>query len=124
MSTLFQVGVGSGGMVVLDLLCRELSVQRIILLDPDVYKSHNVQRHYFGSEHVGQRKVELAAGWIKQFRSNLDVVPLAIDLVDISRQSEIESIIQSCDIGVCAVDNEPAKYHFDALMRKYAKPWT
>ena len=28
------------------------------------------------------------------------------------------------DIGVCAADNEPAKYHWDALMRRHAKPWT
>ena len=82
MSTLFQVGAGSGGMVVLDLLCREPSVRRIVLLEPDVYKSHNVHRHYFGIEQVGRRKVDLAAEWIRQFRSDLEVVPLAIDLLD------------------------------------------
>lgn len=124
MSNVFQVGAGSGGMVVLDLMCREPGVQRIVLLDPDVYKSHNVHRHYFGIEQVGRRKVDLAAGWIKQFRSDLEVIPLAIDLLDVSRQSEIEQLVRSCDIGVCAVDSEPAKYHFDALMRKHAKPWT
>ena len=30
----------------------------------------------------------------------------------------------SADIGVCAADNEPAKYHWDALMRRHGKPWT
>lgn len=124
MSTIFQVGAGSGGMVVLDLMCREPSVQRIVLLDPDVYKSHNIHRHYFGIEHVGQRKVDLAAGWTRQFRSDLEVIPLAIDLLDASKQIEIEQFVRSCDIGVCAVDSEPAKYHFDALMRKHVKPWT
>jgi molybdopterin/thiamine biosynthesis adenylyltransferase len=111
-------------MVVLDLLCREPSVQRIVLLDPDSYKSHNVYRHYFGLDKVGEKKVDLAAAWVKQFRPDLDVVPLTIDLLDPSRQAEIESAVQSCDLGVCAVDSEPAKYHFDALMRQFAKPWT
>jgi molybdopterin/thiamine biosynthesis adenylyltransferase len=124
MSTIFQVGAGSGGIVVLDLLCREPSVRRIILLDPDVYKTHNVHRHYFGNEHVGRRKVELAAKWIKQFRSDLEVVPLALDVMDATRQADIEAFVQSCDIGICAVDSEPAKYHFDALMRKHSRPWT
>ena len=32
--------------------------------------------------------------------------------------------MKSADFGVCAVDVEPAKFHFDALMRKFAKPWT
>ncbi|HEX5272114.1 MAG TPA: ThiF family adenylyltransferase, partial [Gemmataceae bacterium] len=28
------------------------------------------------------------------------------------------------DLGVCAADNEPAKFHWDALMRRHGKPWT
>jgi molybdopterin/thiamine biosynthesis adenylyltransferase len=124
MSSLLQVGVGSGGMVVLDLVCREPSVQRIVLIDPDVYKSHNVHRHCFGFEQVGQRKVDLAAGWVRQFRPDVEVETLAVDLLDPSRQVEIERAVQFCDLGICAVDNEAAKYHFDALMRKHAKPWT
>jgi molybdopterin/thiamine biosynthesis adenylyltransferase len=111
-------------MVVLDLLCREPSVQRIVLIDPDVYKTHNVHRHYFGPDCVGQKKVDLAAQWVKQFRPDLEVVPLAVDLLDDSRQSELEAAVQSCALGVCAVDNEWAKFHFDGLMRKFAKPWT
>jgi molybdopterin/thiamine biosynthesis adenylyltransferase len=124
MRSIFQVGAGSGGMVVLDMLCREPNVRRIVLLDPDVYKPHNVHRHYFGNEQVGQCKVDLAAKWVRQFRTDLEVVPLAVDLLDAARQAEIEAAVQSCDLGVCAVDSEPAKYHFDALMRKHSKSWT
>ena len=32
--------------------------------------------------------------------------------------------MQACDIGICAADNEPAKFHFDMLMRRHQKPWT
>jgi len=124
MSTIFQVGAGSGGMVVLDLVCRDPSVTRIVLLEPDVYKSHNVHRHYFGHNEVGQLKVELAAKWVRQFRPDLIVDAQAVDLLDKDRQKEIESAVATCDIGVCAVDNEAAKYHFDALMRKHGRPWT
>ncbi len=111
-------------MVVLDLLCREPSIERIILIEPDVYKSHNVYRNYFSPDCVGQKKTDLAAKWVKQFRPDLEVVTLEADLLDVPRQAEIEAAVQSCDIGVCAVDNEPAKFHFDALMRKFSKPWT
>jgi len=124
MPTLLQVGTGSGGMVVLDLLCREPSIERIVLIEPDVYKSHNVYRNYFSHDCVDQKKAELASRWVKQFRPEIEVVTLDADLLDISRQAEIEAAVQSCDIGVCAVDSEPAKYHFDALMRKFGKPWT
>jgi molybdopterin/thiamine biosynthesis adenylyltransferase len=124
MSTLFQVGAGSGGMVVLDLLCREPSVRRVVLVEPDVYKAHNVHRHYFGHHAVGRPKADLAAEWMKQFRPDLEVTTLAADLLDPARQGEIDAAVAGCDLGVCAVDNEPAKYHFDAQMRKHAKPWT
>ena len=67
MSHLFQVGAGSGGMVVLDLLARDERVKKITLIDPDIYKPHNVVRHYFPAASSGQKKVELAAGWLKAF---------------------------------------------------------
>jgi molybdopterin/thiamine biosynthesis adenylyltransferase len=124
MASLFQVGAGSGGMVVLDLLCREPAIERIVLLEPDVYKSHNVHRHYFGNHEVGRLKADLAAEWVRKFRPDLDVRTLPFDLLDAEHQGEIEAVVASCDHGVCAVDNEPAKYAFDALMRKHLKPWT
>lgn len=123
MSHIFQVGVGSGGMVVLDLLARDERIRKVTLVDPDVYKPHNVQRHYFPEVNSGESKVGLAARWIKQVRTHLEVVSLAYNVMDPKHQEEIEAAVQACDIGVCAVDVEPAKFHFDALMRMFNKPW-
>ena len=66
MSTLFQVGVGSGGMPVLDLLCRDPRISRVVLVEPDVYKPHNVGRHLFPASAVGRLKAELAREWIAE----------------------------------------------------------
>ena len=122
MSTLFQVGAGSGGMVVLDLLCREPSVQRIVLLDPDVYKSHNVHRHYFGTR-AGRPAQGRTGGRMGQAISPRPGSrhPGDRSARPVAPGRNRSSRCQSCDIGVCAVDNEPAKYHFDALMRKHAQ---
>lgn len=121
---IFQVGVGSGGMVVLDLLARDERITKLTLIDPDVYKPHNVQRHYFPESASGQQKVALAAQWIKSLRPDLDVVALSYDLTDPKHQAEIDAAVQACELGICAVDSEPAKFHFDVLMRKFNKPWT
>jgi molybdopterin/thiamine biosynthesis adenylyltransferase len=121
---LFQVGVGSGGMVVLDLLSRDQALCRVTLIDPDTYSQHNVHRHCFPPSGVGRLKVELAAEWIRERRPELSITLLAADLTDPSLQHEFNQIASECDLGVCAVDNEPAKYTFDALMRKSRKPWT
>jgi molybdopterin/thiamine biosynthesis adenylyltransferase len=111
-------------MVVLDLLCRDPIIRRIVLIEPDVYRPHNVHRHYFGPQEAGRLKADLAAGWVKQFRPDLEMTTLSVNLLDPAWQAEIEAVVAGCDVGVCAVDNEPAKYHFDALMRKHGKPWT
>ena len=124
MAHLVQVGAGSGGMPVLDMLCRDARITRITLIEPDVYKPHNVERHLFPPSGIGEPKAELAETWLKKRRSDLDIRLLVCDLLDPAIQGRIEDTISTADIGVCAADNEPAKYHWDSLMRKHAKPWT
>ncbi|MFL5342823.1 MAG: ThiF family adenylyltransferase [Gemmataceae bacterium] len=124
MAHLFQVGAGSGGMPVLDMLGRDRRITRVTLVEPDVYKPHNVERHVFPPSSVGERKAVLAQRWLKERRPDLEVSVLIADLMDPAKQDQIESAAAACDLGVCAADNEPAKYHFDALMRKFAKAWT
>lgn len=121
---LFQVGAGSGGMPVLDLVSRDPRVTHVTLVEPDVYKPHNVERHQFPPAAVGRLKADLAAEWVKSIRPEISVAIMAIDLLDPARQDAIESAVAKCDFAICAVDNEPAKYHFDTIMRKKRKPWT
>lgn len=124
MAHVFQVGAGSGGIVVLDLLARDPRVTRVTLAEPDVYKPHNVHRHLFPASAVGQLKGELAARWLRERRPGLAVEVLAVDLTASEHQPAIEQAVAACDVGVCAADNETAKYHFDQLMRRCGKPWT
>jgi molybdopterin/thiamine biosynthesis adenylyltransferase len=121
---LFQVGAGSGGIVVLDLVARDPRVTRVTLVEPDVYHPHNVHRHLFGPSAVGRPKAELAAEWVRERRPDVAVETLAADLTDPALADTFARLAAECDVGVCAVDNEPAKYAFDALMRTARKPWT
>lgn len=123
MAHIFQVGAGSGGIVVLDLLAREPRVTRVTLVEPDVYKPHNVYRHLFPASAVGRPKAELAAEWLRERRPDLAVEVLPVDLTVAVHQPAIGHAVASCDAGVCAADNEVAKYHFDLLMRRHGKPW-
>jgi len=121
---LFQVGAGSGGMPVLDMLCRDSRLKRVTLVEPDVYKPHNVERHLFPASAVGEFKAILAEQWLKERRPDLEVQTLLVDLCDPARQETLNQLAATADIGVCAADNEQAKFHFDALMRRHRKPWT
>jgi molybdopterin/thiamine biosynthesis adenylyltransferase len=111
-------------MPVLDMLCRDPSVTRVTLIEPDIYKPHNVQRHLFPLASVGEPKAELAEAWLKERRPDLEVRLLVCDLLDPAAREQVEEAAAAADIGVCAADNEPAKYYWDELMRRHGKPWT
>src|SRR5436305_9703005 len=70
---LLQVGAGSGGMPVLDMLCRDPRITCVTLIEPDVYKPHNVERHLFPLSAVGEPKAELAERWLTERRPDLTI---------------------------------------------------
>ncbi len=111
-------------MAVLDLLTLDPRVTRVTLVEPDVYKSHNVHRHYFPPSAVGRLKADLAVAWVLERRPDLEIESLTLDLTDAKSLATFEQAAAGCDVGVCAVDNEAAKYAFDAIMRRARKPWT
>src|SRR5260370_42070822 len=90
MAHLVQVGAGSGGMPVLDMLCRDPRITQVTLIEPDIYKLHNVERHLFPLDGVGRPKAELAAQWLKARRPELEVRLLECDLLDPASQDQIE----------------------------------
>jgi molybdopterin/thiamine biosynthesis adenylyltransferase len=123
-ASVIQVGAGSGGMPVLDMLSRDERVTRVTLIEPDVYKPHNVVRHLFPLSDVRQTKAELAKRWLLDRRPELEVRTLEYDVTDPAVQGALREAAAEADVGVCAADNEVAKYHWDALMRDCRKPWT
>src|SRR3954452_11089759 len=108
----------------LDIGCRDPRVTRVRLIEPDVYKPHNVERHLFPLSAVGQPKAVLAERWLRERRPNLEVRVLVCDVREPAEQRTIHDLLAEADVGVCAADNEAAKYHWDALMRQHARPWT
>src|SRR5712692_8181429 len=108
-------------MTVLDVVCREPRITHVTLIEPDIYKPHNVIRHQFPRSALGQRKADLAAAWLKERRPELRIDSFVCDLMDPAYAEKIAAAALAADLGVCAADNEPAKFHFDALMRRGGK---
>jgi molybdopterin/thiamine biosynthesis adenylyltransferase len=124
MAHLVQVGAGSGGMPVLDMVAHDPRITRITLIEPDIYQPHNVVRHLFPRQAVGEYKAVLAQKWLQERRCDLQVRSLVRDLLDPAIQDELHRVLMETDIAVCAADNEPAKFHWDHLMRRHRIPWT
>src|SRR5450755_2948620 len=97
---LLQVGAGSGGMPVLDMVCRDRRITRLTLIEPDVYKLHNVERHLFPPEAVGQTKAGLARAWLRARRPDLEVDLLAVDVCAPDAAAAIDRAAANADIGI------------------------
>ncbi len=63
-------------MPVLDLVCRDPQVTAVTLIEPDVFKPHNVVRHVFSAQGVGEAKADLAATWLRDAAHNSRSEPL------------------------------------------------
>src|SRR6202453_5321794 len=122
MAHLIQVGAGSGGMPVLDLVARDAHITSVTLIEPDIYKPHNVERHLFPLASVGEPKAELAERWLKERRPELEVRVLLCDLLDPAAQPDIEAAARIADIGICAADNEPAKFRSEEHTSELQSP--
>src|SRR6266567_9270710 len=101
MAHLLQVGAGSGGMPVLDLVCRDPRITGVTLIEPDIYKPHNVERHFFSPSGVGEPKAELAARWLQERRPELKIRLFLCDLLDPKTQDAIEEEVKAADVGIC-----------------------
>lgn len=121
---IFQAGVGSGGMAVLDLLCSTGMVESAYLVDPDCYDHANVVRHYFPPESAHQAKVELAADYIRRRYPNVVVGWAKTALGSGNFDADLLMLAAPADMGVCAIDNEVGKWHFANLMATHKRPWT
>src|SRR5262245_40145979 len=101
MGHLFQIGAGSGGLASSELVCRDLRIDHLTLVEPDIYQEHNVIRHAFPRSGIGKSKAELAATWLRDRRPELPVDCLACNLLDPTFANLIDRAVQSCDIGIC-----------------------
>jgi len=109
MVKLIQVGAGSGGMPVLDLVCRDPRISDVLLIEPDIFKPHNVCGTSLPAPEWGRPKVKLDAAWLRERCPHVAVRTLAGDLLDPQSAEQLQQEAAQANMGICAADNEPAK---------------
>jgi molybdopterin/thiamine biosynthesis adenylyltransferase len=100
-SSVAVIGCGGLGGYVVEELAR-LGVGRLVVVDPDVFEEHNLNRQLFSSPaNLGSAKVAAAARRIGEINPAVTLVPLQEAL---SRENGVE-LLRGCRIAVDALDS-------------------
>jgi molybdopterin/thiamine biosynthesis adenylyltransferase len=99
-SSVAVVGCGGLGGYVVEELAR-LGVGRLVVIDPDVFEEHNLNRQLFSSPaNLGQAKVQVAAARVNEINPAVTLVPLQAAL---SAESGT-GLLDGCQVAVDALD--------------------
>ena len=95
------IGCGGLGGYIVEELAR-LGVGRIVVIDPDVFEEHNLNRQLFSSPaHLGTAKVEAAD-------ERIGAVNPAVTLVPVQQALSLENgakLLQGCQVAIDALDS-------------------
>jgi len=100
-STVAVVGCGGLGGYVVEELAR-LGVGRIVVIDPDVFEEHNLNRQLFSSPaNLGQAKVQAAAARISEINPAVTLLPVQSAL----SAENGAGLLEGCQAVVDALDS-------------------
>jgi molybdopterin/thiamine biosynthesis adenylyltransferase len=95
------IGCGGLGGYVVEELAR-LGVGRIVVVDPDVFEEHNLNRQLFSSPaNLGTAKVDAAAQRIREINPAVTLIPIQAALT----RKNGEGLLDGCHLAVDALDS-------------------
>lgn len=104
-SSLAVIGCGGLGGYVVEELAR-LGVGRIMVMDPDVFEEHNLNRQLFSTPaNLGTAKVAAAAQRIKEINPAVTLVPIQAAF----SCKNGDEVLRGCHVAVDALDSIPAR---------------
>jgi molybdopterin/thiamine biosynthesis adenylyltransferase len=116
--TLVVAGAGGNtGSHLLPHLVRMSQVERLILVDPDVYEESNVAVQNIDSQDIGKPKVAAQADKLRKIDPNLDVTALQERIEDVPRG------LLRCDLLVSCLDSRVARQHVNEIAWRLHSPW-
>lgn len=95
------IGVGSIGSAAA-FAASDYQIGRIVLIDPNRLRFHNVARHRCGLEDIGRFKVDAVADQIRQNSATIEVTPLRFDII--SDADCVRPVLDNVDVVICCTD--------------------
>jgi len=97
------VGFGNLGSAVAVNLCK-LGVNKLTLVDRDIFEAGNTARHYLGMEHVGRDKVTAGAEVLARSYPYTEVKPLPFRLNDLDSPAKVAQLFAAIDESNVIID--------------------
>ena len=107
------VGLGTGGIIVA-LELAKAGVGKFLLVDADRLEIGNVSRHSAGISFVGRKKVTVARDLILETNPFASVTCHGVE-ANSSTEGLLRTLIEGCDLVVCATDSRPSKLFINGL---------
>lgn len=98
--TIIVLGLGSLGSLTVSMLAYEWG--KLILVDPDVLKQENIERHLLGKSHVGSNKAEAMRDWLVKEKG----VPEESVVAYPNSDEEVLSKYPNADLVICCIDDQ------------------
>jgi adenylyltransferase/sulfurtransferase len=115
------VGCGALGSAQAESLARA-GVGSLRIIDRDFVESSNLQRQTMFTERDASERIPkaiAAADHIKQFNSEIEVEPVVVDV----NSSNVERLIQQCDVVIDGTDNFSTRYLLNDACVKHRVNW-
>ncbi|MEV4364464.1 ThiF family adenylyltransferase [Nonomuraea sp. NPDC049625] len=114
-TTVIVVGVGSIGGATVHALA-SYGIGRLLLVDPDRLRWHNLVRHVCGPAHVGKMKVSALRDDLRLLRPDTNVEAYPLDVV--AEADQIRPLLSRTDLVVCAADAVASRRVVSHLARR------
>ncbi|MBW6451318.1 MAG: ThiF family adenylyltransferase [DPANN group archaeon] len=113
------IGLGALGSVASELILRA-GVKNLVLVDRDFVERSNLQRQLlYAEKHVGMPKPNAAKEVLNQIDTSANI---SIFVTDIN-SSNIESIVNKCDLILDCTDNMETRFLINDVSLKHNIPW-
>jgi hypothetical protein len=114
-ATVMVIGVGSIGGAAVHALAG-YGIGRLLLVDPDRLRWHNLVRHVCGPAHIGRMKVSALRDDLRLLRPDTNVEAYPLDVV--ADADQIRPLLNHTDLVVCAADGVASRRVVSHLARR------
>jgi len=108
---------GNTGSHLLPHLTRMANVEKLTLVDPDIYEPANLSVQNIESRDVGRPKVEAQADKLRRINPSLEVIALRQRIEDVPRAGLL------CDLMLSCLDSKASRQNLNETAWRLTTPW-